>query len=70
MEEVFIMTRDINGKRNYHYIRWDDVCSYVEQDATIRDEEILLVMANDVCLYSGLQHNDILSWDAVVGFFA
>ena len=70
MEEVFVMTRDVNGKRNYHYLRWDNVCSYVTNDEALRDEEILMVMVGDVCIYSGLQHNDILSWDALVGFFA
>lgn len=70
MEEVFIMTRDINGKRNYHYLRWDDVCNYVESSEDLRDEEILIVMVNDICIFSGLQHNGMLSWETVVGFFA
>ena len=54
MEEVFIMTRDVNGKRNYHYLRWDDVCSYVEDEEGLQDEEILMVMVNDICIYSAL----------------
>ena len=70
MEEVFVMTRDINGKRNYHYLRWDNVCSYVEQDEALGDEEILIVMINDICIYSALQDHKMLSWEALVGFFA
>lgn len=70
MEEVFILTRDVNGKRNYHYLRWDDVCNYIENSMGIRDEEILIVMVNDICIFSGLQHNGILNWDTVAGFFA
>lgn len=70
MEEVFVMTRDVNGKRNYHYLRWDDVCDYVIKDEGIRDEEILMVMVNDICIYSALQDHKMLSWQALVGFFA
>lgn len=70
MDEVFVMTRDVNGKRNYHYLRWDNVCDYVLKDETLRDEEILMVMVNDICIYSALQDNKMLSWQALVGFFA
>jgi hypothetical protein len=70
MEEVFVMTRDVNGKRNYHYLRWDNVCDYVLKDSELRDEEILMVMVNDICIYSALQDNRMLSWEALVGFFA
>ena len=70
MEEVFVMTRDVNGKRNYHYLRWGNVCSYIENDEALRDEEILMVMVNDICIYSALQDHKMLSWEALVGFFA
>ena len=70
MEEVFVMTRDINGKRNWHYLRWDSVCDYVNNNETLEDEEILIVMVNDICIYSALQGHGTLSWEALVGFFA
>jgi hypothetical protein len=69
MEEVFIMSRDVNGKRNYHYLRWDDVCSYVENDKELRYEEILMVTVNNVCVYSALSASFSLDWNEVVGFF-
>ena len=70
MEEVFVMTRDVNGKRNYHYLRWDNVCDYVLNNEEFQEEEILMVMVNDICIYSGLQNGDGLTWRALVGFFA
>lgn len=69
MEQVVIVTRDVNGKRNYHYPKWDSVCSYVEKNEAIRDEEILAVLVEDYCFYSSLGHNS-LSWYELIGFFA
>lgn len=70
MDEVFVMTRDVNGKRNYHYLRWDNVCDYVKNEEGLHDEEILMVMVNDICIYSALQDHKMLSWEALIGFFA
>lgn len=70
MEEVVIITRDVNGERNGHYLRWDKVCDYINKDNSIREDEILLVLADGVCIYSGLQYDGELNWDDLVGFFA
>lgn len=70
MEEIFVITRDVNGKRNYHYLRWDNVCSYVENEEGLQDEEILMVMVNDICIYSALGATFSLDWNEVVGFFS
>lgn len=69
MEEVVIVTRDINGRRTCHYLQWDEVCSYIDKNESLQDEEILMVIAGGVCVYSGLQHDGIV-WEDLVGFFA
>ena len=69
MEEVIIITRDINGKRDSHYLRWDEVCSYIQENITDEDE-ILLVIVEGTCVYSGLWTVDLLTIDDLLGFFA
>lgn len=68
IEEVRIVTRDVNGKRQEHYLYWDSVCKYVQESITDEDE-ILLVFVEDQCVYSGLAHNPINRED-LMGFFA
>ena len=65
--EVFIVTRDINGKRTEHCLWWKDVCSYVQENLTDEDE-ILLVVVADACVYSALVNNPI-TVDDLTGFF-
>lgn len=69
MEEVVIVTRDINGKRTCHCLQWDSVCSYIIDNESLHDEEILLITAGGVCVYSGLQDGAI-EWEDLTGFFA
>lgn len=69
MEEVVIVTRDINGGRTCHYLQWDAVCSYFNKNESLQDEEILMVVAGGVCVYSELSHGEII-WEDLVGFFA
>lgn len=69
MEEVVIITRDINGRRTYHSLQWDSVCSYIDENDSLQDEEILMVVSGGVCVYSGLSHGEII-WEDLVGFFA
>ena len=69
MEEVVIITRDVNGKRSEHYLRWDNVCEYIEHNDFTEDDEILLVIVEGTCIYSGLGAVDQLYWDEVTGFF-
>ena len=68
MEEVVIITRDINGNRNNHYLHWDNVCTYV-QDTFTDEDEILLVVVEDSCIYSYLSSEAITISD-LLGFFA
>ena len=68
MEDVWISTRDINGKRTNHYLHWDNVCSYIQENFTDEDE-ILLVVVADFCIYSYLSSDAITIGD-LLGFFA
>lgn len=68
MEEVIIVTRDINGKRTDHYLHWDGVCSYIQENFTDEDE-ILMVVVEDSCIYSSL-FNDPITREDLIGFFA
>lgn len=70
MESVTIITRDVNGKRNTHYLRWDSVCKYVENNKEhLVDDEILMISVDGQCVYSGLWTVDLLTWEEVTGFF-
>lgn len=69
MEEVIIITRDCNGKRTEHYLRWDNVCSYVDKNDFNEDDEILLVIVEGTCIFSGLWTVNQLCWDEITGFF-
>lgn len=68
MEEVLIITRDINGKRESHFLRWDKVCEYIQENFTDEDE-ILLVIVEGSCVYSYLASDSITRGD-LLGFFA
>lgn len=70
MEEVTIVTRDINGYRNYHYLVWDKVSDYIHKNIEkLETEEILVIYSDGHCLYS-LLGNNFVSWFEVSGFFA
>lgn len=70
MEEVTIVTRDINGQRLIHYMTWDKVCTYVRVGLDkIEEDEILAVFVDGACLYSALG-NDSIDWEDILGFFA
>lgn len=68
MEEVVIISRDINGKRINHLLHWDGVCDYV-QDTLTDEDEILLVIIEGTCVYSYLSADSISKYD-LIGFFA
>ena len=71
MEQVVIITRDINGKRIGHFSTWDDICDYINSKReSVENEEILLVFVDERCIYSGLQDKGTLSWGDLLGFFA
>jgi hypothetical protein len=65
---VLIAVRDINGKRRSHCWLWDNVCTRVDEHIS-EDDEILCVLTEDTCLYSGLV-NDPITLDDLKGFFA
>ncbi len=69
MDELMIVTRDVNGYVFKHYLLWDRVCSYIQEHESIRDTEILLVVFEGTCIYSALGATHQLDWDDVVGFF-
>lgn len=69
MEEIAIITRDVNGNCTTHYMLWDRVCSYISDEEAIRDEEILLVIFEGTCIYSALGSGHQLTWDEITGFF-
>ena len=69
MEEVVIVTRDVNGKRTDHFLRWDKVYSYVPDNISDEDE-ILLVIVEGSCIYSGLWTVNLLTKEELIGFFA
>lgn len=70
MDELIIVTRDVNGYMLKHYLLWDRVCKYIEENPSIRDTEILLVIYEGTCIYSGLGATHALDWDDITGFFA
>ena len=67
MEDVMILTRDINGKKTSHNIAWDKVAKYV-YDMFDDEDEILLVTVEGTCIYSALESNPITK-DDLIGFF-
>ena len=68
MQEVWIVTRDVNGKRTDHYLHWDSAYSYIQGNFTDEDE-ILLVVIEGSCVYSSLFNNPI-NLEDLLGFFA
>ena len=70
MEEVIIITRDENGKRTEHYLRWDNVCDYIDKHDFADEDEILLVIVEGTCIFSGLWTVNQLTWTELQGFFA
>lgn len=71
METIAIVTRDVNGKRIYHYSTWDDICDCINSmREALEEEEILLVYVDQQCIYRGLWKSVPLSWGDLLGFFA
>ncbi len=67
---VTILVRNCNGKRitltfsnNSQILHWAN-------EEMFEDDEILLITQGDICLYSGLQSNIMLTRDDITGFFA
>ena len=69
MEEVIIHTRDVNGLHEVHLLTWDEVCSYVTSSKLTDEDEILMIVVEDSCIYSAIFGKPI-TWDDVTGFFA
>lgn len=69
MQEVIIHTRDLNGQHMVHYLTWDFVCSYIESQKFTDEDQILMIVVEDSCIYSAIFDKPI-TWDDVTGFFA
>lgn len=68
-DKIIITVRDINGNRetlkfkNRHEVLvWAD--NYMDEDI-----EVLVVAQGNLCLYSGLQSDVMLTCDDITGFF-
>lgn len=68
MGEFEILTRDNNGCRSYHYVDEAGAYNYVHEQLTDEDE-ILMVLKDDVCIYSSLMAPPITK-EELMGFFA
>lgn len=69
INEVTIITRDINGKRIVHsYPTWDK--AVVNPENMDSEEEILLVLVGNICVWSQLGCEWSITWGEVAGFFA
>lgn len=68
MEEIWIVTRDANGKRTNHYMHWDDAYKYIQENVTDEDETMLVIIEG-TCVFSGLGHKFVRLED-LLGFFA
>lgn len=70
MINVTFVIRDVNGKRRIVKMYWDEVIDVVKKEEKFTDEDqILAIVAGDVCVYSALA-NPPITWDDVTGFFA
>lgn len=73
MEDVVIITRDINGYRFSHYLTWDNVCDYITKQlatgAITHETQILAVIVQGSCIYSAMVHPPV-TWEYVLAFFA
>jgi len=74
-KEINIISRDVNGKRNQRFYdcREDFIRDYLNGELDILDaidEEILMVLYKDCCIYSQLQSSKELTWEELYGFFA
>lgn len=69
--DVVIITRDVNGERYERRMTWDKVCVFASNNKEdLEDEEILLIVVEDTCIYSSLMTDKVLTWDDITGFFA
>jgi hypothetical protein len=74
MEEVAIVTRDVNGKRIKLEYLWENVCAFIRGHGGLArnihdDDEILLITIDGICVYSALT-SPAITWEDVTGFFA
>lgn len=63
-----ILTRDANGTRSYHYVDDSSAYNYICEQLTDEDE-ILMVLKDNTCIYSSLIAPPITK-EELMGFFA
>lgn len=67
---ISITVRDINGKRDTVYRRFQsEIIDAIKEDIS-DDDEILLVMQDGTCIYSALGSDHPITKDDLTGFFA
>lgn len=68
--EVIIVTRNVNGKREEHYLTWNRVCDYarVQLHMGAISDQILFVTVEGACVFSSL-YGKTITWVDVMKFF-
>lgn len=70
MLDVAIITRDVNGKLEEHYLTWDRVSNYallqVAMGADV--DQILFITVEGACVFSSL-YGKTITWRDIAVFF-
>ena len=76
MNDILILSRDINGETDNEYFKTaDEALEYCQMKAEEDEvdecgDEILLVCVCGVCAYSALSNQYAISWEDLIGFLA
>lgn len=75
MNDILIVSRDINGETTKEYFKTADealeYCQIKSEEVSEEEvDEILLVCACGVCAYSALSNQYAISWEDLIGFLA
>lgn len=75
MNDILIVSRDINGETTKEYFKTSDealeYCQIKSEEVSEEDvDEILLVCVCGVCAYSALSNQYAISWEDLIGFLA
>lgn len=67
---VTMLVRDCNGKRyTLTFTNISQILHWADEDM-LEDDEVLLITQGNICIYSGLQGDTMLTCDDITGFFA
>lgn len=67
---VVVVTRDINGEQQVYETHWSDIVRLIAYCQITEEDEILLVIVEDTCIYSSLGSDRALTLDDLTGYFA